>query len=704
MTTFSVWDPERHWRSPRTGQFIEMPGKGLLRLIDVLGEAGVVIAPGAEARAVSYIQRLDRALDTGDWGTVSTLAPEFYDETTGVYDAYLETTGTPVYPAASEAYGRLEQTVMDASDAADAVFLSGDDGLLDPDALLDDAPLDILPAARAEGEPFDWESTAEGGLFDDYRRLIGGDSYLKGGPEGSVLSPEEYLPLTDLVGEVITAIHTGDAASAAAVGPSVLMQLDMLIEGLPEDSEGTTALRKLADVLRGGVDGVLGMGDAGSGGIGGPLGNPYASTRDAFAERRKNWVAEVGGLPRYIRRIADHMISQGKGESHAIAAAVNTVKRWARGGGEVKPETVAKAAAALAEWEAKKAAAHAMAAETTTLAPATETFAAEEGVQPVSEALESVAASTLSVANAFRGRSKKATDLAVASLEESIAAVSDAMESRQSLVASMGSDAKLAAPVTPPRAWFVDPRLDGVTPLTVTPDGRVYGHLATWDVCHLDYGRKQCVTAPKSYSSYAAFHLGILTTAEGEDIPVGRLIVGTSHADGMQTMASAGVYYSDTGHAVADVRAGEDRYGIWVAGALRPDVTPTQLRVLKASPLSGDWREDPRSGRLELTAALAVNSPGFPVPRPLALVASTGTVSALTSISIVAPKKVARPGTSTALSFDDLAFLKERAAAGKAWTAAVNKAEREALVARAAKFSARRRTLASYASRIKEIR
>lgn len=72
-----------------------------------------------------------------------------------------------------------------------------------------------------------------------------------------------------------------------------------------------------------------------------------------------NWVDDVGGLPSYIKRISDALQRKGMDESRAIATAVNTVKRWAEGGGDVHADTRAKAAAALAEWEAKKAKAHA---------------------------------------------------------------------------------------------------------------------------------------------------------------------------------------------------------------------------------------------------------------------------------------------------------------------------------------------------------
>jgi hypothetical protein len=84
-----------------------------------------------------------------------------------------------------------------------------------------------------------------------------------------------------------------------------------------------------------------------------------------------NWVEATGGLPKYIERIAKHLhYEKGYSISRSIAIAVNTVKRWARKGGVVKygdPHnkhvttiTASQAAAAVAEWEAKKAAAHAL--------------------------------------------------------------------------------------------------------------------------------------------------------------------------------------------------------------------------------------------------------------------------------------------------------------------------------------------------------
>jgi hypothetical protein len=202
----------------------------------------------------------------------------------------------------------------------------------------------------------------------------------------------------------------------------------------------------------------------------------------------------------------------------------------------------------------------------------------------------------------------------------------------------MSALATVAPPVAPPRAWFQDPKLKALTPLVVTPEGQVFGHLASWSSCHLESNAlgQQCVRAPRSRNGYAGFHLGYVTTADGSDIPVGRIVAGAPHSDPVWGLDATLVHYSHSGWVGADVRAGEDQFGVWVAGALRPDVTPEQVRALKASPLSGDWRTDRISGELELVAALAVNSPGFAVPRPQALVASTGAVQSIFAVGTVA--------------------------------------------------------------------
>jgi len=166
-------------------------------------------------------------------------------------------------------------------------------------------------------------------------------------------------------------------------------------------------------------------------------------------------------------------------------------------------------------------------------------------------------------------------------------------------------------PVTPPKDWFDNPKLKKPTALTVTDDGQVYGHIAAWHVDHI--GMSYGTRPPRSKSSYAYFHTGAVRAEDGTDVPVGQLTLAGGHASLEASASEAVRHYDDTASAVADVHAGEDAYGIWVSGALRPGTTPEQIRALRASAPSGDWR--PIKGALELVAICQVNVPGFPIAR-----------------------------------------------------------------------------------------
>jgi hypothetical protein len=203
-----------------------------------------------------------------------------------------------------------------------------------------------------------------------------------------------------------------------------------------------------------------------------------------------------------------------------------------------------------------------------------------------------------------------------------------------------------AIPVTPPTEWFNDPQLKGPTPLTVDDDGRVFGHIAAWHVDHI--GMTAGTKPPRSRSKYAYFHTGVVRTDNGTDVPVGQLTLAGGHA-GLEASASEAVrHYDDTASAIADVHAGEDAYGIWVAGSVRPGSSPEQIRALRASAPSGDWR--PIKNSLELVAVCQVNVPGFPIAR--ARVAS-GQVMALVA---------AGASTLAMLKSDPLAELNARIA------------------------------------------
>lgn len=210
-----------------------------------------------------------------------------------------------------------------------------------------------------------------------------------------------------------------------------------------------------------------------------------------------------------------------------------------------------------------------------------------------------------------------------------------------------------AAPLAPPSAWFADARLTEPTPLTVTKDGRVFGHIATWGSCHISHSAGgKCVTPPNSPSDYAWFHTGALETAEGDMLAVGHLTMNTGHAQDDLTPAATLAHYDNTGTVAADVRAYEDQFGIAVVGGMRPHLTGEQVRAFRAAPISGDWR---RVGNaLELVGALSVNVPGFGVPRPHGKVKSDNLVSLVASGIIVPVSEETAQGLSRA----DLSYLR----------------------------------------------
>jgi 2'-5' RNA ligase len=186
-----------------------------------------------------------------------------------------------------------------------------------------------------------------------------------------------------------------------------------------------------------------------------------------------------------------------------------------------------------------------------------------------------------------------------------------------------------AGPLFPPKAWFENPNLDGPTMLSVDDNGRVFGHIAEWNTPHTANPR---LRPPRNRSGYRYFNRKPVRTQEGEDVRVGQLTLVGGHADITLDPDRASSHYDDTRSAVADVHCGEDEFGIWVAGAMRSDVTPEQVRAFRASEPSGDWRE--REGQLELLAVCQVNSAGFPV-QPRALVASSGEVVALVAAGMI---------------------------------------------------------------------
>lgn len=168
---------------------------------------------------------------------------------------------------------------------------------------------------------------------------------------------------------------------------------------------------------------------------------------------------------------------------------------------------------------------------------------------------------------------------------------------------------------------FLDPGFTGPTQVTVDKDGAVYGHIALWDTPHLG---SPAMTPPRTFADYAYFTVGEVLTSGGI-FATGPLVIGDEHAAIHLGWRAAVDFYAATSRAWADVAVGEDEYGIWVAGMVRPGTDDATVHAARASGVSGDWRRI--GGNLELVAVLSVNTPGFPVPqteltdgRPSALV------------------------------------------------------------------------------------
>jgi hypothetical protein len=94
-------------------------------------------------------------------------------------------------------------------------------------------------------------------------------------------------------------------------------------------------------------------------------------------------------------------------------------------------------------------------------------------------------------------------------------------------------------------------------------------------------------------------------------VKVGKITKGTGHASTRLGWIPAADHYDNTGTVVAAVAVHEDMFGGQLAGAIVPNASEMDVAELRRSPISGDWRRI--NGNLELVAALAVNTPGFPI-------------------------------------------------------------------------------------------
>lgn len=183
----------------------------------------------------------------------------------------------------------------------------------------------------------------------------------------------------------------------------------------------------------------------------------------------------------------------------------------------------------------------------------------------------------------------------------------------------VASSFTMEIPDLPPAAWFDEPRDEPeIGAITVTDDGRIFGYLAPKHVAHRGIRDKR-VTVPMGNVDYGIWMNRVTLADDGKGgftrVATGPITMDCGHAVASPRVVGAArrEHYDNSCSIVATVRVGENSRGVWISGAVLPDVTPDQVRRMMACQLSGDWgphREKP--GKRELAGALLVPVPGFP--------------------------------------------------------------------------------------------
>lgn len=163
----------------------------------------------------------------------------------------------------------------------------------------------------------------------------------------------------------------------------------------------------------------------------------------------------------------------------------------------------------------------------------------------------------------------------------------------------------------PPHEYFMNPGFDQPVKMRVDGD-RIYGHLAPWKQYHISSNGQKIYPPRDPDGLYRAFRQSEIKTDDGF-VDVGLLTMNTGHPDLHWDDKSTVSHYDNTGTMVAAINVGEDDIGIWFSGIVLPDIDENDRRRLELGRVSGDWRVVDDSNRVQLVAALVVNTPGFPV-------------------------------------------------------------------------------------------
>lgn len=171
------------------------------------------------------------------------------------------------------------------------------------------------------------------------------------------------------------------------------------------------------------------------------------------------------------------------------------------------------------------------------------------------------------------------------------------------------------------REFFEYPKLDGPTPMTVTENGRIYGHVRLNGTC-FQYGGgagkgPRCIEPPASACNYGKFRVHGAKMEDGSILAVGALTFGDGHVSRGSLEASR-AHYDNVSTVAAKVVAGRDQWGDWISGEVVDEYRAKAYDLL-LSPLSGHWEPDADNNNyLEMLAAHIVVTPGYSVPRIVA--------------------------------------------------------------------------------------
>lgn len=168
--------------------------------------------------------------------------------------------------------------------------------------------------------------------------------------------------------------------------------------------------------------------------------------------------------------------------------------------------------------------------------------------------------------------------------------------------------------------FFQNPNLTEPTPLTVTEEGHVYGHVRLSGTCY-QYGGGQgnggfCLEPPTSDCGYAKFMVQGAKMDDGSIKAVGALTFGEGH-ESRGSLAASQAHYNNVATIAAKGIVGDDEFGVWFSGEVTDNARDKAYDLL-LSPMSGHWEPDSDSGHLELMAIHIVVTPGYTVRRIVA--------------------------------------------------------------------------------------